>query len=130
MKIADIGIFFEKGLIYLARKNSRGHPQPGGVSVTKEILDAFVLAFENKPEYLTIYTKGDDVYKISIEKMTEEEKEKRKKNKERKEREIGVILAGMGAFFEPGLRSLRDAFSNPPIRKVFPGYGDESEHDS
>jgi hypothetical protein len=114
MKIADIGIFFEKGLIYLARKNSRGHPQPGGVSVTKEILDAFVIAFENKPEYLTIYTKGDEVYKICIEKMTEEEKENRKRRSERKEREIGIMLAGMGAFFEPGLRSLKDAFFDPP----------------
>lgn len=125
MKIADIGIFFEKGLIYLARKNSRGHPQPGGVSVTKEILDAFVIAFENKPEYLTIYNKGDEVYKICIEKMTVEEKENRKRRSERKEREIGIMLAGMGAFFEPGLRSLKDAFFDPPRVKSLTKTGED-----
>lgn len=43
-------------------------------------------------------TKGEDVYKIAVHKMTEDEKQEYKKLKEKRSRELTLALASMSIY--------------------------------
>jgi len=107
MKLIDVGIFMKAGGFFLCRKNSRGLPQSGGINVTNQVIDFFLDNFETGKDEFYTYTRGNDLYRVEIRKMSEEEKHEHLRHKELKKRDLLIKLASVTLIYENAYKELR-----------------------
>lgn len=100
MKLADIGLFTIDGKFCLCRKNSRGLPQSGGVDVTNQVIDFFLDNFQTKEDQFYVSTRGPEMFKVQIHKMSEEEKQEHLKRKEAEKRDLLIKLTTATLLYE------------------------------
>lgn len=107
MKLADVGLFTIDGKFCLCRKNSRGLPQLGGVDVTNQVIDFFMDNFQTKEDQFYVYTRGQEMFKVKIHKMSEEEKQEHLKRKEAKKNDLLFKLASATLLYENAYKGVK-----------------------
>lgn len=98
MKLADIGLFLERGVITIREVNKRNQPKAGGIDITKPVVDMFIAICQTPEKKIYIYEQDGKVFSIDVKELTEDQIAEFRRSQLVKSRKTAMLFAQIASY--------------------------------